>query len=225
MIEVRVSEETPNLSHPSNLNSTVRLENSSPSLMRLIKASGRTHSWEKQRSERNLGERPRGSWWDAKSKRKMMQQQSCWESKSSWWDAKNKEVEAFLLREQEELKHSCWENKREQERGRAEKRDSICRRRECIPKQREVWISDSKEEQAVPYGFVEVIQHVMCTEIEKKQQLQFLGVLACIPRLSNNICWHKNWGNCCNIFLSVFPYSPYSLSRVLAQISWQSVQH
>jgi hypothetical protein len=58
MIEVRVSEETPNLSHPSNLNSTVRLENSSPSLMKLIKASGRTHSW--ARSERNLGERPRG---------------------------------------------------------------------------------------------------------------------------------------------------------------------
>jgi len=57
MIEVRVSEETPNLSHPSNLNSTVRLENSSPSLMKLIKASGRTHSW--VRCERNLGERPR----------------------------------------------------------------------------------------------------------------------------------------------------------------------
>jgi hypothetical protein len=60
MIEVRVSEETPNLSHPSNLNSTVRLENSSPSLMKLIKASGRTHSWVRERSERNLGERPRG---------------------------------------------------------------------------------------------------------------------------------------------------------------------
>jgi hypothetical protein len=45
MIKVRVSEETPNLSHPSNLNSAVRLENSSPSLMRLIKANGRTHSW------------------------------------------------------------------------------------------------------------------------------------------------------------------------------------
>jgi hypothetical protein len=59
MIEVRVSEETPNLSHPSNLNSTVRLENSSPSLMRLIKANGRTHSW-CGRSGRNLGERPRG---------------------------------------------------------------------------------------------------------------------------------------------------------------------
>jgi hypothetical protein len=58
MIEVRVSEETPNLSHPSNLNSAIRLENSSPSLMKLIKASGRTHSW--VRSERNLGERPRG---------------------------------------------------------------------------------------------------------------------------------------------------------------------
>jgi hypothetical protein len=57
MIKVRVSEETPNLSHPSNLNSVVRLENSSPSLMRLIKASGRTHSWVS--SWRNLGEMPR----------------------------------------------------------------------------------------------------------------------------------------------------------------------
>jgi hypothetical protein len=57
MIKVRVSEETPNLSHPSDLISTVRLENSSPSLMRLIKASGRTHSW--VRSWRNLGEMPR----------------------------------------------------------------------------------------------------------------------------------------------------------------------
>jgi hypothetical protein len=56
MIEVRVSEETPNLSHPSNLISAVRLENSSPSLMRLIKASGRTHSWEVVRGSKNLGE-------------------------------------------------------------------------------------------------------------------------------------------------------------------------
>jgi hypothetical protein len=61
MIKVRVSEETPNLSHPSNLISTVRLEKSSPSLMRLIKESGRTHSW-KRRSWRNLGEIPRDSW-------------------------------------------------------------------------------------------------------------------------------------------------------------------
>jgi hypothetical protein len=45
MTKVRVSEETPNLSHPSNLISTVRLENPSPSLMRSIRARGRTHSW------------------------------------------------------------------------------------------------------------------------------------------------------------------------------------
>jgi hypothetical protein len=45
MIKERVSEETPNLSHPSNLISTVRLENPSPSLMRSTKARGRTHSW------------------------------------------------------------------------------------------------------------------------------------------------------------------------------------
>jgi hypothetical protein len=57
------------------------------------------------------------------------------------------------------------------------------------------------------------------------QQLQFLRVLACIPRLPYNICWHRNWGSCCNIFLSVFLYNPYNLSRVLAQISWQSVQY
>jgi hypothetical protein len=68
MIEVRVSEETPNLSHPSNLNSTVRLENSSPSLMKLIKASGRTHSWVREevgeilvRCQETLGEMPRAS--------------------------------------------------------------------------------------------------------------------------------------------------------------------
>jgi hypothetical protein len=45
MIKVRVSEETPNLSHPSNLISTVRLENPSPSLMRSTWARGRIHSW------------------------------------------------------------------------------------------------------------------------------------------------------------------------------------
>jgi hypothetical protein len=45
MTKVRVSEETPNLSHSSNLISTVRLENPSPSLMRSIRARGRTHSW------------------------------------------------------------------------------------------------------------------------------------------------------------------------------------
>jgi hypothetical protein len=45
MTKVRVSEETPNLSHPSNLISTVRLENPSPSLMRSIRARGCTHSW------------------------------------------------------------------------------------------------------------------------------------------------------------------------------------
>jgi hypothetical protein len=43
MTKVRVSEETPNLSHSSNLISTVRLENPSPSLMRSIRARGCTH--------------------------------------------------------------------------------------------------------------------------------------------------------------------------------------
>jgi hypothetical protein len=43
MTKVRVSEETPNLSHSSNLISTIRLENPSPSLMRSIRARGRTH--------------------------------------------------------------------------------------------------------------------------------------------------------------------------------------
>jgi hypothetical protein len=45
MTKVRVSEETPNLNHPSNLISTIRLENPSPSLMRSIRARGHTHSW------------------------------------------------------------------------------------------------------------------------------------------------------------------------------------
>jgi hypothetical protein len=45
MTKVRVSEETSNLSHSSNLISTVRLENPSPSLMRSIRARGHTHSW------------------------------------------------------------------------------------------------------------------------------------------------------------------------------------
>jgi hypothetical protein len=45
MTKVRVSEETSNLNHSSNLISTVRVENPSPSLMRSIRARGRTHSW------------------------------------------------------------------------------------------------------------------------------------------------------------------------------------
>jgi hypothetical protein len=43
--KVRVSEETSNLSHTSNLISSIGLENSSPSLMRSIRVEGRTHSW------------------------------------------------------------------------------------------------------------------------------------------------------------------------------------
>ena len=45
MNKVRVSEETSNLSHSSNLISTVRLKNPSPSLMRSIRARRRTHCW------------------------------------------------------------------------------------------------------------------------------------------------------------------------------------
>jgi hypothetical protein len=45
MTKVRVSEETFNLSHSSNLISAIGLENSSPSLMRSIRVEGRTHSW------------------------------------------------------------------------------------------------------------------------------------------------------------------------------------
>ena len=68
MIKVRVSEETPNLSHPSNIISIVRLENPSPSLTRLIRARGCTHSWVVEattillREQETLGEMPRGSW-------------------------------------------------------------------------------------------------------------------------------------------------------------------
>jgi hypothetical protein len=45
MTKVRVSEETSNLSHTSNLISAIGLENSSPSLMRSIRVEGRIHSW------------------------------------------------------------------------------------------------------------------------------------------------------------------------------------
>jgi hypothetical protein len=33
--------------------------------------------------------------------------------------------------------------------------------------------ADSKEEQAVPYEFVEVVQHLMCTEIEEDSSSNF----------------------------------------------------
>jgi hypothetical protein len=59
MTKVRVIEETPNLNHPSNLISTVRLENPSPSLMRSIRARGCTHSWV---FHSFLVERARESW-------------------------------------------------------------------------------------------------------------------------------------------------------------------
>jgi hypothetical protein len=45
MTKVRVSEETFNLSHSSNLISAIGLKNSSPSLMRSIRVEGHTHSW------------------------------------------------------------------------------------------------------------------------------------------------------------------------------------
>jgi hypothetical protein len=69
MTKVRVSEETSNFSHPSNLISTVRLKNPSPSLMRSIRARGRTHSWvvqafllrEQEREERGRAGEERGS--------------------------------------------------------------------------------------------------------------------------------------------------------------------
>jgi hypothetical protein len=72
MIKVRVSEETPNLSHPSNLISAVRLENPSPSLMRSTWERGHTHSWvvgafllrEQERGrEGTFGEMPRSDLW------------------------------------------------------------------------------------------------------------------------------------------------------------------
>jgi hypothetical protein len=42
---VRVTDETLNLSHSSNPISTIRLRNSSTSLMRSIRARGHTHCW------------------------------------------------------------------------------------------------------------------------------------------------------------------------------------
>ena len=88
MIKVRVSEETPNLIHPSNLISTIRLENSSPSLMRSTWARGRTHSWAVGeilvRCQEALGEMPR---------------------------AREEEVATILLREQDilgEIPRGSW---------------------------------------------------------------------------------------------------------------------
>jgi hypothetical protein len=45
MTKVRVSEETFNLSHSSNLISTIGLERLLTYLMRSIRVEGRTHSW------------------------------------------------------------------------------------------------------------------------------------------------------------------------------------
>jgi hypothetical protein len=45
MTKVRVSEETSNLSHSSNLISAIGLERLLTSLMRSIRVEGRTHSW------------------------------------------------------------------------------------------------------------------------------------------------------------------------------------
>jgi hypothetical protein len=45
MTKVRVSEETSNLSHSSNLISAIGLERLLTYLMRSIRVEGRTHSW------------------------------------------------------------------------------------------------------------------------------------------------------------------------------------
>ena len=113
-----------------------------------------------------------------------------------WWDAKRK-------REVELRKETAFAEGEHASQGKEK-----CR----------FQAADNKEEQTVPYGFVEVIQHLNVQKNWGGQQLQFLRVLACFSRLPYNICWHRNWGNCCNIFMSVFPYSPYSLARILGAV-------
>jgi hypothetical protein len=110
MIKMRVSEETPNLSHPSDLISTVRLENPSPSLMRSTWARGRTHSWVVGeilvRCQEALGEMPRAREISSSLvERAKILLVRCQEVLGEM--PRTREVEAFLLREQEELKHSC----------------------------------------------------------------------------------------------------------------------
>ena len=63
MTKVRVNEETFNLSHSSNLISTIGLEKSSPSLMRSIRVEGHTHSWV---VESFLREKERENFWKAR---------------------------------------------------------------------------------------------------------------------------------------------------------------
>ena len=64
----------------------------------------------------------------------------------------------------------------DQERGRAEEKRQHLLKESTHPKAKrstDFEATDSKEEQAVPYGFVEVIQHLMCTEIEEENSCNF----------------------------------------------------
>jgi hypothetical protein len=64
----------------------------------------------------------------------------------------------------------------EQERGRAEEKRQHLLKESMHPKAKrstDFKGADNKEEQAVPYGFVEVVQHLMCTEIEEDSSYNF----------------------------------------------------
>ena len=174
MTKVRVSEETPNLSHPSNLISTVRLENPSPSLMRSTRERGCTHSWV---------------------------------------------VQAFLLREQERARERLrW------------RKETTFAEGEHASQGKEKYGFQGSRQQGRTGCTVRICGGHIAFNVHRNrggQQLQFLRVLTCIPRLSYNIYWHRNRGNCCNEFLSVFLYSPYSLERILrvVQHGLQGVVH
>jgi hypothetical protein len=65
---------------------------------------------------------------------------------------------------------------REQERGRAEEKRQHLLKESTHPKEKsstDFKAADSKEEQIVSYGFVEVVQHLMCTKIEEDSSCNF----------------------------------------------------
>jgi hypothetical protein len=67
------------------------------------------------------------------------------------------------------------ERTRESKRGRAEEKRQHLLKESTHPKAKNMDFeaADNKEEQAVPYGFVEVVQHLLCTEIEEDISCNF----------------------------------------------------
>jgi hypothetical protein len=64
----------------------------------------------------------------------------------------------------------------EQERGQAEGKRQHLLKESMHPKAKrsmDFEAEDSKEEQVIPYRFVEVVQHLMCIEIEEDSSYNF----------------------------------------------------